>query len=112
MSFHGARFANRFSMSAFSLRGGAQLWFTKVIFAGERISFDGADFQGSKVSFDGAVFAEPRDAVRGEHRPGDIRLERVQTGTSEYKITPLEKAARELLGYPHPRRVPPAGRQS
>lgn len=26
--------------------------------------------------------------------------------TSEYKITPLKKAARELLGYPHPRRVP------
>ncbi|OXM66106.1 hypothetical protein CF166_27115 [Amycolatopsis sp. KNN50.9b] len=27
--------------------------------------------------------------------------------TSEYKITPLKKATRELLGYPHPRRVPP-----
>jgi hypothetical protein len=26
--------------------------------------------------------------------------------TSEYKIGPLKKAARELLGYPHPRRVP------
>jgi hypothetical protein len=26
--------------------------------------------------------------------------------TSEYKILPLKKAARELLGYPHPRRVP------
>ena len=26
--------------------------------------------------------------------------------TSEYKITPLKKAARDLLGYPHPRRVP------
>jgi hypothetical protein len=26
--------------------------------------------------------------------------------TSEYKIIPLKKAARELLGYPHPRRVP------
>ncbi|MBV9844313.1 MAG: hypothetical protein JOZ47_04465 [Kutzneria sp.] len=26
--------------------------------------------------------------------------------TSEYKISPLKKAARELLGYPHPRRVP------
>lgn len=26
--------------------------------------------------------------------------------TSEYKITPLKRAARELLGYPHPRRVP------
>ncbi len=26
--------------------------------------------------------------------------------TSEYKITPLKKAARELLGYPHPHRVP------
>lgn len=26
--------------------------------------------------------------------------------TSEYKIVPLKKAARELLGYPHPRRVP------
>lgn len=26
--------------------------------------------------------------------------------TAEYKITPLKKAARELLGYPHPRRVP------
>ncbi|MBW4717339.1 hypothetical protein [Saccharothrix obliqua] len=26
--------------------------------------------------------------------------------TSEYKITPLKKAARELLGYPHPRRIP------
>jgi 3'-phosphoadenosine 5'-phosphosulfate sulfotransferase (PAPS reductase)/FAD synthetase len=26
--------------------------------------------------------------------------------TSEYKITPLKKAARQLLGYPHPRRVP------
>ncbi|WP_431879435.1 hypothetical protein [Amycolatopsis sacchari] len=27
--------------------------------------------------------------------------------TSEYKITQLKKAARELLGYPHPQRVPP-----
>ncbi|MGW5646203.1 hypothetical protein ACWEV3_40340 [Saccharopolyspora sp. NPDC003752] len=26
--------------------------------------------------------------------------------TSEYKIVPLKKAARQLLGYPHPRRVP------
>ncbi|MFD9735688.1 hypothetical protein [Umezawaea sp. NPDC059074] len=26
--------------------------------------------------------------------------------TSEYKITPLKKAARKLLGYPHPLRVP------
>jgi hypothetical protein len=26
--------------------------------------------------------------------------------TSEYKIGPLKKAVRELLGYPHPRRVP------
>jgi hypothetical protein len=26
--------------------------------------------------------------------------------TSEYKISPLKKAARELLGYPHPQRVP------
>ncbi|MFE9748229.1 hypothetical protein ACFYOT_25265 [Saccharothrix saharensis] len=26
--------------------------------------------------------------------------------TSEYKIKPLKRAARELLGYPHPRRVP------
>lgn len=26
--------------------------------------------------------------------------------TAEYKITPLKKAARELLGFPHPRRVP------
>lgn len=26
--------------------------------------------------------------------------------TSEYKIIPLKRAARELLGYPHPRRVP------
>ncbi|WP_436499519.1 hypothetical protein [Actinokineospora sp. HUAS TT18] len=26
--------------------------------------------------------------------------------TSEYKIIPLKKAARELLGYPHPHRVP------
>jgi hypothetical protein len=26
--------------------------------------------------------------------------------TSEYKIIPLKKAARELLGYPHPRRIP------
>jgi 3'-phosphoadenosine 5'-phosphosulfate sulfotransferase (PAPS reductase)/FAD synthetase len=26
--------------------------------------------------------------------------------TSEYKISPLKKAARQLLGYPHPRRVP------
>lgn len=26
--------------------------------------------------------------------------------TSEYKIAPLKKAARQLLGYPHPRRVP------
>jgi len=31
----------------------------------------------------------------------------VQISTSEYKIGPLKKAARELLGYPHPRRVPP-----
>jgi hypothetical protein len=30
----------------------------------------------------------------------------VQISTSEYKIIPLKKAARELLGYPHPRRVP------
>lgn len=27
--------------------------------------------------------------------------------TSEYKINPLKRAAREMLGYPHPRRVPP-----
>ncbi|WP_190816720.1 adenine nucleotide alpha hydrolase family protein [Saccharopolyspora pogona] len=26
--------------------------------------------------------------------------------TSEYKIVPLKKAARQLLGYPHPKRVP------
>jgi 3'-phosphoadenosine 5'-phosphosulfate sulfotransferase (PAPS reductase)/FAD synthetase len=26
--------------------------------------------------------------------------------TSEYKISPLKKAARQLLGYPHPRRIP------
>jgi hypothetical protein len=26
--------------------------------------------------------------------------------TAEYKITPLKKAAREFLGYPHPRRAP------
>ena len=26
--------------------------------------------------------------------------------TSEYKIIPLKKAARELMGYPHPRRMP------
>jgi len=26
--------------------------------------------------------------------------------TNEYKITPLKRAAREALGYPHPRRVP------
>jgi hypothetical protein len=26
--------------------------------------------------------------------------------TSEYKIRPLKKAARQLLGYPHPRRIP------
>jgi hypothetical protein len=26
--------------------------------------------------------------------------------TGEYKISPLKKAARELLGYPHPKRVP------
>ena len=26
--------------------------------------------------------------------------------TKEYKLVPLKKAARELLGYPHPRRVP------
>ena len=26
--------------------------------------------------------------------------------TSEYKVSPLKKAARQLLGYPHPRRVP------
>ncbi|MFT7837764.1 hypothetical protein Q5530_16640 [Saccharothrix sp. BKS2] len=30
----------------------------------------------------------------------------VQISTSEYKIIPLKRAARELLGYPHPRRVP------
>ena len=30
----------------------------------------------------------------------------VQISTSEYKISPLKKAARQLLGYPHPRRVP------
>ncbi|HUR07346.1 MAG TPA: hypothetical protein VM347_32715 [Nonomuraea sp.] len=30
----------------------------------------------------------------------------MQISTAEYKITPLKKAARELLGYPHPRRVP------
>jgi hypothetical protein len=57
MSFHGVRFTDRFSMSAFMLRGGARLWFTKVTFDGERVGFDGADFQGSKISFDGAVFA-------------------------------------------------------
>lgn len=30
----------------------------------------------------------------------------MQISTSEYKIAPLKKAARALLGYPHPRRVP------
>jgi hypothetical protein len=30
----------------------------------------------------------------------------VQINTNEYKITPLKKAARHLLGYPHPRRIP------
>ena len=60
MTFHGVRFTGHFSMSGFTLRGGARLWFTKVIFDGERVGFDRADFQGSKVSFDGAVFARGR----------------------------------------------------
>lgn len=30
----------------------------------------------------------------------------VQISTSEYKVRPLKMAARQLLGYPHPRRVP------
>jgi len=30
----------------------------------------------------------------------------VQISTGEYKIKPLKAAARELLGYPHPIRVP------
>lgn len=38
----------------------------------------------------------------GPSRPDTV----VQISTAEYKITPLKKAARELLGYPHPRRVP------
>ena len=38
-------------------------------------------------------------------RPAADDLDQLQR-TSEYKIGPLKKAARELLGYPHPRRVP------
>ncbi|MBE1468200.1 hypothetical protein [Kibdelosporangium phytohabitans] len=38
--------------------------------------------------------------------PRRARPVEVQISTSEYKISPLKKAARELLGYPHPRRVP------
>lgn len=57
MSFHRARFTDRFSMNAFTLQGGARLWFTEVTFDGERVGFDGADFRGSKVSFAGAEFA-------------------------------------------------------
>ncbi|RDI25445.1 hypothetical protein DFR72_108137 [Lentzea flaviverrucosa] len=30
----------------------------------------------------------------------------MQISPSEYNITPLKRAARHLLGYPHPRRVP------
>lgn len=38
---------------------------------------------------------------------GPSRLDTVvQISTSEYKIRPLKQAARQLLGYPHPRRVP------
>ncbi|MDQ0376377.1 hypothetical protein [Amycolatopsis thermophila] len=32
---------------------------------------------------------------------------RATTRTCEYKVALLKKAERELLGYPHPRRVPP-----
>ncbi|MFI6098218.1 hypothetical protein ACIA8G_21875 [Lentzea sp. NPDC051213] len=56
------------------------------------------------------------DALDPEHRfvsmplhvlnaDGSRGLARRQC-TSEYKITPLKRAARQLLGYPHPRRVP------
>ncbi|MFT7837790.1 hypothetical protein Q5530_16770 [Saccharothrix sp. BKS2] len=38
--------------------------------------------------------------------PQRARPVEVQISTGEYKIIPLKKAARELLGYPHPRRVP------
>jgi hypothetical protein len=41
------------------------------------------------------------DAVPQRARPAKVRM-----NTSEYKVTPLKKAARELLGYPHPRQVP------
>jgi hypothetical protein len=57
-----------------------------------------------------------RDALDPNHRfvsmplhvlnaDGSKGLARRQC-TSEYKITPLKKAARELLGCPHPRRIP------
>jgi hypothetical protein len=56
------------------------------------------------------------DALNPEHRfvsmPVHVRnadgskgLARRQC-TSEYKIAPLKRAARQLLGYPHPKRVP------
>ncbi|MGH3779241.1 MAG: hypothetical protein ACRDRO_01075 [Pseudonocardiaceae bacterium] len=38
------------------------------------------------------------------HADGSRGLARRQC-TSEYKITPLKKAARQLLGYPHPHLV-------
>jgi hypothetical protein len=37
--------------------------------------------------------------------PPSAKPAEVQISTSEYKIRPLKKAARELLGYPHPHRV-------
>jgi hypothetical protein len=41
-------------------------------------------------------------AIRQRNKAGLTRRQ----CTSEYKIRPLKKAARQLLGYPHPRRVP------
>lgn len=56
-------------------------------------------------------FQHPQQRLRGHTTAtrwtGPSRLDTVvQISTSEYKIRPLKQAARQLLGYPHPRRVP------
>lgn len=48
--------------------------------------------------------AEARSRTNGA-TPQRARPVEVQISTSEYKIIPLKRAVRDLLGYPHPRRV-------
>jgi 3'-phosphoadenosine 5'-phosphosulfate sulfotransferase (PAPS reductase)/FAD synthetase len=44
----------------------------------------------------------PLHVLNADGSPGLARRQ----CTSEYKTRPLKKAARQLLGYPHPRRIP------